>query len=466
MKKILVLALALFAFVVPSAAARPGALDSSFGREGKVAWPLNLGATWKRAATAVAKFSDGGAIALVGDNLIALNRDGTPRRRFLRFGLTHGPLFLGAQSMVDVTVDRRDRVLVLGTVTSATDPARQGGLADESIFLTRYLENGYPDPSFGRRGSLITDLGLRPPTIDDPGSHTLEAPALTRAGALALDARGRIVLSGVTVKREGACSVPNRSDFTSDYEYRDGIIARLRMDGGLDASFGQGGLITIPESLSVEDLLVSRSGDAFAMRAPASECRSSSAVERVVKVTAGGLLKKRLGDDREFFEADRTSLAVDRRGRALVLWRGSQIAEPGRGLEFLHAGRLRRLLPSGRQDRGFGQNGTVTLVFGKRGFNPSQVLVDRGGRIYVAGTPPASREAPGSFLVCRLDPDGHVDRRFGRGGWARADWGRNVVVGNPSATLVGGGRLLLAGPMSNPRLRYDTGAGFARFLIR
>lgn len=466
MKKVLLLALISLCLSVPASEARPGRLDPSFGDRGQAAWPLPLGRDWEAVPTAVDRLPNGGSVALVGNRLIALDRSGDPMRRFWRGGFSRITIPFPAPSetsltLVDMATDRDGRIVLVGTVTAPVDPSRQWVRQDETVLVVRLTPSGFYDRTFGEKGFLLTDLGFGPPPIEPPPGPPMEPPAVTRSAGVAIDAEGRIVLTGTGIARIGPC------DPLEYYVHKDGFVARLQEDGDLDLSFGQGGLAFVPGVRSVQDPLLTKSGAALLLKEPDSFCDGE--YRQVARVSPQGVLQERPGNSSEFFDS-RSSLALDRRGRALVswpvrekIWRGQTKPE-----KTVHLGQVSRLLANGAVDESFGRKGTATVKLPRGDFTPSQVLVDCRDRILVTGSVPprGSRGDRGYFLLGRLEPEGELDRQFGRRGWARAKWGEKALVGRLGATFVKGGRLLLAGVLSDPVLKHDSGVGFARFVIR
>lgn len=83
------------------------------------------------------------------------------------------------------------------------------------FFALRALADGTPDPTFGERGVVVTDVG------ESDTAH-----------ALAIDPSGRIVVGGETSKR-------------SDVLASDLALVRYTKEGALDATFGRGGVAIV-----------------------------------------------------------------------------------------------------------------------------------------------------------------------------------------------------------------------------
>jgi uncharacterized delta-60 repeat protein len=90
-------------------------------------------------------------------------------------------------------------------------------LSSEAFRIARYLNNGLPDTDFGIGGRVSTLIGAK-----------------CGAGAVALQADGKIVVAGYT-----SDTVGNSGNF-------DFMIVRYNTDGSLDTSFNLTGIVTIP----------------------------------------------------------------------------------------------------------------------------------------------------------------------------------------------------------------------------
>ncbi len=195
-----------------------GTPDPSFGVDGVAILPLPPGEWGHVRALAL---DEGGRIVAAGDYRTAdegqvlwvtrLGPDGTHDAGF------HAPegyvLYgRGGEEGVDVSVRPGGSVDVVGFGPNAarTPP-------DKDILLLRYMSDGAPDPTFGRGGIQYID-GLAaggPGALDDWGTCS------------ARTADGGFVVGGFELADDG-----------------DGLLARHRPDGSLDAAFGQGGFVT------------------------------------------------------------------------------------------------------------------------------------------------------------------------------------------------------------------------------
>jgi uncharacterized delta-60 repeat protein len=201
-----------------------GWFDPSFSDDGRVTVSFDLGGNRYDAANAIALDHQGrivvaGSAARNGPDgsdfaIARLLDDGSLDWSFGRGGrqnVTFDRLMGGAPTTDwghALTVDPSGRIVVAGAAYNGN-----GAFA-----VTRLLDNGWLDPSFGRWGRQIVQLDLGDTLFDS-------------ANAVAIDHQGRIVLAGTSL-----------TDTWTDTEVRrssDASMARLLDDGSLDTSFGR-----------------------------------------------------------------------------------------------------------------------------------------------------------------------------------------------------------------------------------
>lgn len=144
---------------------------------------------------AVARLDTGGRPdpSFDGDGMVTLDFDASP----------------AGEAATDVALDGLGRLVLVGTTSTSTSRV---------ALAARLLPDGFPDPSFDADGWLA--LGMR-------GSVAAEG--------LAIDASGRILVTGSL--REGEDKESGRLDI------EEAFLARLGSEGLLDPSFGAGGVI-------------------------------------------------------------------------------------------------------------------------------------------------------------------------------------------------------------------------------
>jgi uncharacterized delta-60 repeat protein len=308
-----------------------------------------------------------------------------------------------------------------GKILVATTSCPRCGVGPKSeARVTRLLPNGKPDSSFGDAGSVDVPFGRR----------------YNYAEAVALAANGDILLGGIRVNY----SVERgESSFSL-------AVARLRADGSLDRSFGGDGVSVLPggAEIGVFDIAPTPSGGVvvdggneiktflWKLRRDGSTDRSfgrSGIVEPRSARKVDGVLEE------QFFVP---GVAVLPSGRLLLaatgfLYRG-------------HGGQDRvvaiRLLPDGRPDRSYGDDGWAVVTAGRTQANGLTLL---GGGALAVATSFAGAKERSDFGLIAFGPNGHLEHRFGKGGRCRAGLGSgsydavDVAVVGGRAVVVGDG---------------------------
>ena len=111
---------------------------------------------------------------------------------------------------------------------------------------------------------------------------------------------------------------------------------------------------------------------------------------------------------------------------------------------------LARYNPDGTLDSGFGSGGKVTFNFDRGSFDEATaVALQAGGKIVVAGN-----AAGGGFALVRYNPDGSLDRRFGKHGKVTTDLGFDDFAS--ALAIQNDGRIVAVGSVFG-----DEGSDFA-----
>jgi uncharacterized delta-60 repeat protein len=213
-----------------------GALDSSFGRGGKVLTDFGPPKRFDATGQAVALQSDG-KVVVAGES--SERRSPFPHVALARYT---------ARGRLDPSFGRGGRVVTDHGIAEAVAIQRDGkivtaGFGFPGLGLARYTPDGKLDPSFGNAGKTV---------VSDFGSGGY-------ATAVAIQADGRIVAAGGV-----------SGDFA---------LARYTADGRLDPSFGDGGKVVTdfgPTQVNCPPCQPSASG------------ASAVAVERDGKIVAAG----------------------------------------------------------------------------------------------------------------------------------------------------------------------------------
>lgn len=383
-------------------AATPGSLDPFFGNGGK-----SLPASNADYAQAVATQPDGklvvagrtsGAVEY-GIAVTRYNPDGSTDTSFGDGGKvllkTDGPSYLAG-----VALQADGKIVIAG-----------GASLDFVVY--RLNADGSPDTTFDGDGRVQTDFAGQ---TDNPF-------------ALAIRPDGRIVVGGTT--------------FTGNDTGVDFAIAQYRPDGSLDPSFGDRG-----DGKAV--LAASRGRDEIAALdlQPDGKLLVAGKTGRgdnwaAARVTADGRFDTTFGlggvAEVGLEGAAAAIRAMDNGGVLVGGWNKGKMA-------------ALRLRANGRADRAFGDGGLTQVDFGFPDELVRDVLIAKGGKILLVGSVGTVDTAEYtrtrlSTAITRLNPDGGIDRTFGRAG--RVSLPFDPSFGQPTrATLLARGKVLAT--MANP----------------
>jgi uncharacterized delta-60 repeat protein len=336
-----------------------------------------------------------------------------------------GTVQVQASSIVDTLLTGSNGAVV------AVGPS---GAAQIGVALARYLSDGELDPSFGTGGRVVTD-GVVPigSLMQDDGKIVV----VTKTGLLRYGADGS---PDDSFGDQGVVTLPSR--VKSAALSGDGFVVadntccihgkghsqleRLRSNGSLDRSFGEGGSFRLPGGLFAPAAVLVQRG------------------RRIVVVGGRGMLavtpKGRI--DRSFGHRGRVSVplrAGERMATALPSSR-RRILLMDRGTNGVV---LRRFLPNGHPDRSFGRRGVAFRGVPAPG--GAGVAVTHG-RIVVA------TNLEGEPALVRFNSDGSRDRSFGNRGRVTL----TIADGAARAVAVAPGRIILGGDvLSHTHKAYE-----------
>ena len=345
-----------------------GSLDPSFGTDGV--------STTSMLVSDLAVQQDGSIVAVGGRVIARFTAAGAVDAGFGDGGTIQVP-GQSYDALYAVALDADDNILVGGAVTLG---------AQQQMWLGRYLPDGAVDESFA--GGAIGD--------DGTGGNAL---------GLALAPDGKLLASGYTIVAGEA-----------------GRSARFGPDGGLDATFGRGGVGAAFQNVLFSNVAVEPSG-AFTAAGAGFGTGGATFVPVFNRTSADGSAEAGFGTGGEAKRAvggsfDRANaVAVQPDGKLLV---GGWAYDAG-GVGLV------RLQPDGALDEGFGTGGRVT-----RSANLSYVnslAVDATGGVLVSGL--SAYANPRGFAVERHLESGALDEGFGGDGVA----GGQLIEGQDAVSL-------------------------------
>lgn len=393
------------------------------------------------------------------------------------------------------TMNNRSRWNNAGRFAARVEASRSAFAGAEPLERRRLLSAGSLDPTFGQGGVvLVNDAsqfdtttvasvmqpdgkavlvgtaktntgaagavirldanGQRDATFGDAGAVTLADPgyASFTATAVAIDASGNLLVVGTAVRRAVRPMA---------------AIARVKPDGSLDATFGDGGWVTIPfgDGAQVNAIAVGQDGQIVVAGASGTVVTLHSGSMAFACLNADGSIKPSFG--RYGYAA--VPFSLGRRHpdvipscafAATVLSDGRIVAVGGGYLV-----EATRLTADGAPDPTFGRRGRAVLAGQYGQFNAMTIAPD--GSLFATGSltpsPYGPPEKPG-VVTGKFDVGGQPDAHFGRHGAAVTYVGarryRPATANAGGITLTDDGQVLVSGGVHGARA---TGAFLARY---
>lgn len=193
--------------------------------------------------------------------------------------------------------------------------------------------------------------------------RTATVAVLVAAAVMALGVDGAAARSTIVetaAQPDGGTLVALNQGVTSEQRGTDGELRRLRPDGSWDRNFGRGGVVKLGAGVSVDGLMVSRSGSARVVT-------NAHRAVTVWKLRPDGRRGRRFGTGghvRLPTLGEATAAALSPAGRIAVSgWLAHEIEAP----RYSDFGTV-RITSRGRVDRSFGRHGTSPVPGGRSMF--------------------------------------------------------------------------------------------------
>jgi uncharacterized delta-60 repeat protein len=368
-----------------SVTAAPGDLDTSFGTGGHVMTSVqgSSGADTvivdAKQRIVVAGSSTDTALSRMSPTLLRYLPDGTLDTSFgdARNGMEFLTPAGGLGDYADfccVRLDSQNRIIAAGFTEF---PSPTG--AQQVITVARFSEDGVLDQSFGNNGVVANVIA--------------EGETTSRAQSLAIDAFDRILVGGAT--------------FAATY-IGTPVLVRYDTDGRLDHTFGNAGVVTIPENGFVPAPI----GIAFDTAGRVLAAGSSGLGSYIVRYFDNGSADSTFGVDGmgvvELDAIPAAAFALDASDRPLL---ASAI------IDGSYMG-VMRLTPDGVADTSFGPNGNGVVSTPDELIFPHSMTIDRDGNVIVAAVEEDGYGTPIAIAVLRYTGDGLSDSSFGADGVA------------------------------------------------
>jgi uncharacterized delta-60 repeat protein len=420
-----------------------GSPDTSFGpnHNGRVLTAFTESAI----ATAVALQRDGKILVAgytedhariaVDFALARYSTDGSLDKTFGTGGIvttSFGPTSMGAlgphthNAANSIVIDSAGRI-VLGGYT-------EDDSGNFLFALARYTVNGSLDRTFGTGGLVATNFGVGASSAID---------------AMALDAKGRIVVAGYT-----GAGKDDMGNLAIGF-----ALARYTTNGSLDKTFGTGGEVTTKVTSGNDDransLAIQPDGKILVAGSTYDPNKSLTDFA-LARYTTGGSLDKAFGiggtvvtDFGDTGFSGINAMTLDAQGRIAV----AGFTSPGYNHNPVAYDSppilaLARYTSSGSLDRTFGTGGEVAAGFPSGLVSAEGIARGPNSQLLVVGVGTSGLlRFNGDFALARYNANGSLDRSFGSGGkvltpitvpvrssvdviTAQPD-GKLIVVGNP-----------------------------------
>ncbi|HYV56777.1 MAG TPA: hypothetical protein VE911_04490 [Candidatus Nitrosopolaris sp.] len=284
------------------------------------------------------------------------------------------------------------------------------------------------DPTFGTGGAAILAVGV----------HSF-------ANALAVQSDGKILAA------------------TYIFDGSSGNMGVVRLDstGALDATFGSGGVVSLPAGMQAiaQAIAIQPTDNKILVAGGVVSDPDLDYDFRIVRLLNDGLSDGQL--DTTFGTGGvvvtpaagtigAMSVVVQPDGKILVGGDGKRhLLSRSKNRDFV----VHRYLADGSPDTGFGEGGGAVISMGRRYDLVRSLLLQPAGAVLAAGYSFAGRS--GRFALARLAADGTLDPTFGRNGRAemrlvtRDDFAQDAALLPDGRILAGGGTVHLTPPVSS-----------------
>ncbi len=372
-----------------------GALDPSFGA-GAGFVTTDLGTNYDRAGAVAVEPWDGKTV--VAENhksdvyfktnldftLVRYNTDGSLDTTFGTGGVVETDFNGGLDAVNTIVFTSDHKIVAVGQAYVS-----KGKTTGEQIGVARYNADGSLDTTFGSGGKVTV------------AASTSLTNGSSNAGAAVLDPSGRLVIAG-------SYDGPKGSGFPPFY-YANALV-RLNVNGSLDTTFGNKGIVLGSIGQSTYDgwatLRLQQVGSSYKIDVIGTD----QGKQALVQLNANGSRDGTFGSNGEVF------LTGDGFGGNLVA------LEPDGGFVGINHAQnfsftVTRYDASGNVvfDHAVDYSALVPPGTYPAGFQPQTVAIDPSGRIVLGGGLMDSSYGPNSALI-RLDSSGNLDATFGNGG--------------------------------------------------
>lgn len=415
-----------FIFIIQNVSlAQSGSLDLNFDSDGKALTPIGDFSNINK-GNSLAIQSDG-KIVFVGSNetyfssnftIVRYNTDGSLDNTFdfdgiltTSFATSFGNSHDYASSVV---IQSDGKILVAGSTQDV------GVTSSSNLAVSRYNTDGQLDNSFGDNGKVITSI----------------SEGYDYATSLLLQSDMKILVTGST--RNGS--------------FFDFSAVRYNIDGSLDSTFDNDGIVITPFSL--EDDLSLSSGiqnDGKILLTGYAKTGNYKSFA-TLRYNTDGSVDSTFGNGgkitTDFYGLDSrdqaNSLAIQNDGKILV----AGICKDGSiNTNSITKIAIVRYDSNGTLDNSFGVNGKVVSAFGSYSSQSREIKIQSDGKILLVGF--CSIDNSGDFVLARYQINGSLDNTFDDDGLVTTDFLEYSDRANTLA-IQSDGKIVVGGTTSDP----------------
>ena len=389
-----------------------GTLDETFANSGIAL--SQVGESYTSLSSAAIQSS--GKIIVVGSftspnslGIARFNSDGTIDNTFLDNGSkSYSPATSTFSTYTSIKIQNDNKIVLGGYVYFSGQKS--------SFVISRADSNGNPDPNFGNNGYTITSMD---------SSIAIQS--------LAIQSDGKIVAIG--------------NSFSSNGEVHF-ILARYNTDGNLDSGFGNNGIVITPSLTGYKQdysysVLIQNDGKIIAAGIASDNTENKFAL---IRYNIDGSIDNSFGNNGivltpfEYPYVYLNSAALQSDGKIIAVG----YMQKSNQYDFV----IVRYKTNGNLDSTFNTNGEV--IFGSPNLyeEAESVLIQNDGNIIIAGTSANSISNTQNILLVRLTANGGADQNFGVGGFIYTSIGASYAS-TSSVLMQSDGKIVVAGNIGN-----------------
>ncbi|CAN5765940.1 hypothetical protein BH10BAC2_BH10BAC2_30980 [soil metagenome] len=382
-------------FLVQSASAQYGTLDTSFGEQGVIIENRFTGYYNDMA------YQPDGKIILAGNSFVLsrYNSDGSPDFSFGDNGIVN---YISSTNCYALAIQEDGKIIAVG------DTSFYGNPYGSNIFLVRYKTNGEIDSSFGKKGKVYTNI-----------------ERYDRPTRIAIRPDGKIIVSGKALNDPG--------------EEPDRIYAICyNNDGSLDETFGTKGVFSLYNEYGLFEangLAVDADGNSYI----GFNVSVGQLDYNIIKLDKYGNKDENYGT-----QGVATYTFPNLKGGVLsdmILQADGKILTAGTAEEVM----ISRFTTNGQLDESFGTGGYSILNLQNNNSEGNSLVINNEDKIIVAGRITAPFPSfDYNLALFGFDINGHLDSSFGNNGYEvtslsqRRGIYRNIIINSDGNIIASG----------------------------